>query len=210
MLRVVIGNSPQSPLDGLVGGLPTTGTVQVVDVAETGRHAVDALKSAPVDIFMFPVDWFNLARMIRSCLDTAATTSYVVAAPSPSRVQVVRALQYGYEGVVDADQHVDAVSTHLSGVAAGHVSLYDHPSLARLDLEPGLLARELTYPTPLDADVADLIASGLTDSDIAETLSLPLQTVRNRVEALLTSNELSHRTQLAILQVTGWKIPDFA
>jgi DNA-binding NarL/FixJ family response regulator len=58
--------------------------------------------------------------------------------------------------------------------------------------------------------VADLIASGLTDSDIAETLSLPLQTVRNRVEALLTSNELSHRTQLAILQVTGWKIPDFA
>lgn len=210
MLRVVIGDSPQLPLDGLVGELTSTGAMEVVDRVTTGRRAVEALKSGPVDIFMFPVDWFDLARMIRSYLDTAATTSYVVAAPSPSRVQVVRALQYGYDGVVDTGQHAGTVSTHLTGVAAGHVSLYDHPSLASLDLEPGLLARELTYPTPLDADVAALIASGLTDADIAGTLSLPLQTVRNRVEALLSANELSHRTQLAILRIVDWKIPDLA
>lgn len=210
MLRVVIGESPDFPVGGLAGGLTSTGTVEVVGLVTTGRHAVDALHEGSVDIFMFPVDWFNLARMIRSCLDAAASTSYVVAADSPSRVQVVRALQYGYEGVVDAGRHAEEVSTHLARVAAGHVSLYDHPSLASLDLEPGLLARQLTFPTSLDADVADLIASGLTDTDIAETMALPLQTVRNRVEALLSANELSHRTQLAILRILSWKIPDFA
>ena len=210
MLRLVIGDSPQLPLDRLVGELTSTDAIEVVDRVATGRRAVEALKSRPVDIFMFPSDWFDLARMIRTCLDTASTTSYVVAADSPSRVQVVRALQYGYEGVVDTGQHAEAVTNHLAGIAAGHVSLHDHPTLASLDLEPGLLARQLTFPTSLDADVADLIASGLTDTDIAETMALPLQTVRNRVEALLSANELSHRTQLAILRILSWKIPDFA
>jgi DNA-binding NarL/FixJ family response regulator len=203
MLRIVVGNGPGSVLDSTVEQLAVSPAVEIVGVATTGRESIDALRSSSVDVFMFPVDWFNLARMIRSCIDGSAEPSYVVAAPAPSRVHVVRALQYGYDGV-------DAVSTHLAAVAAGEVSLYDHPSLASLDLEPGLLARELSYPTAVDADVADLIASGLTDADIAETLSLPLQTVRNRVEALLTSNELSHRTQLAILQIVSWKIPDFA
>jgi DNA-binding NarL/FixJ family response regulator len=210
MLRVVVGNSDAHPLDDIVDGLASGPEVEVIGVTSTGRQTVDALKAGPVDVFMFPVDWFNLARMIRSCVEAPARTSYVVAAITPSRVHVVRALQYGYEGVVAVDEGARTVSTHLASVAAGDVSLYDHPSLASLDLEPGLLARDLTYPTPLDADVAELIASGLTDGDIAETLSLPLQTVRNRVEALLSSNELSHRTQLAILQVVSWKIPDFA
>jgi len=210
MLRIVVGNGPGSVLDSTVEQLAVSPAVEIVGVATTGRESIDALRSSAVDVFMFPVDWFNLARMIRSCIDGSAEPSYVVAAPAPSRVHVVRALQYGYDGVVSVDQHADAVSTHLAAVAAGDVSLYDHPSLASLDLEPGLLARELSYPTAVDADVADLIASGLTDADIAETLSLPLQTVRNRVEALLTSNELSHRTQLAILQIVSWKIPDFA
>jgi DNA-binding NarL/FixJ family response regulator len=51
---------------------------------------------------------------------------------------------------------------------------------------------------------------GLTDQDISTAMQLSLQSVRNHIESLLNANELSNRTQLAVLRAIDWSIPDFA
>jgi DNA-binding NarL/FixJ family response regulator len=57
--------------------------------------------------------------------------------------------------------------------------------------------------------VVELVGSGLTDADIATALRMTPQDVRNRIEAAMVLNGLTHRTQLAILQVLNWRVPDF-
>ena len=48
------------------------------------------------------------------------------------------------------------------------------------------------------------------DHEIAEALNLSIQNVRNRVAHSIRINQLTNRTQLALLQNTNWQIPDFA
>jgi DNA-binding NarL/FixJ family response regulator len=55
-----------------------------------------------------------------------------------------------------------------------------------------------------------LVGVGLSDHEIAEALNLSIQNVRNRVAHSIRINQLTNRTQLALLQNTNWQIPDFA
>ena len=50
----------------------------------------------------------------------------------------------------------------------------------------------------IDADIVRLIASGKTDKEIAGTLYLAHQTVRNRVSRILHATGMMNRTQLAV------------
>ena len=57
-------------------------------------------------------------------------------------------------------------------------------------------------PTPLtrrESDVADLIATGLTDKEIAERLSLQLGTVKVHVKSLLRKFGVGNRTKFALI-----------
>ena len=38
----------------------------------------------------------------------------------------------------------------------------------------------------------------------------PIQRVRNRIENLLSNNQLSYRTQLAVIRAASLKVPDFS
>lgn len=83
------------------------------------------------------------------------------------------------------------------------------PSLQGLSHLRGLLARELIFEDADDQPVADLVGTGLSDDDIARVMGWTIQPVRNRIENLLASNELTSRTQLVVLRASRLKVPDF-
>lgn len=53
-----------------------------------------------------------------------------------------------------------------------------------------------------DRHIADLVGIGLTDEEIARVIDRSLQHTRNRIEHLLFSNDLTHRTQLAVIRAS--------
>lgn len=71
-------------------------------------------------------------------------------------------------------------------------------------VSPDLLRQPL--PTPLtrrEIDVADLVATGLTDKEIAERLSLQLGTVKVHVKSLLRKFGADNRTKFALIYRRG-------
>lgn len=74
-------------------------------------------------------------------------------------------------------------------------------------MSPGLLARELVFRDSNDRLVSDLVATGLTDDDMALAMGWTIQKVRNQIEHLLSANELTHRTQLAVIRASLLKVP---
>jgi DNA-binding NarL/FixJ family response regulator len=59
----------------------------------------------------------------------------------------------------------------------------------------------------IDRQIADLIAQGLTDREIAASVHFGLQTIKNRVSKILTTVGAANRTQLAVMVATASMAP---
>jgi DNA-binding NarL/FixJ family response regulator len=111
---------------------------------------------------------------------------------------------------VEASTPIESAVERIASVVAGTSTLESEPALRDLGLSPGLLARELVFRDSNDRLVSDLVATGLTDDDIALAMGWTIQKVRNQIEHLLSANELNHRTQLAVIRASLLKVPDFS
>lgn len=54
-----------------------------------------------------------------------------------------------------------------------------------------------------DREIAELVAKGMTDKEIAATVNFGVQTIKNRVSRILTTVGAANRTQLAVMVATA-------
>ena len=54
-----------------------------------------------------------------------------------------------------------------------------------------------------DKEIADLVAKGMTDKEIAAALNFSVQTIKNHVSRILTTVGAANRTQLAVMVATS-------
>ena len=211
-MNVLLCESTHSPLTAVAELLQQAPDVNVVSIARTGRDAIDVLTREPVDVSIHSEDTVELSRFIRDAIPetVSSSVSRVVASPRPTTPLLVKAHQFGFDGVIAVPKSPDQLASELVDVLSRRSSLSEHPVIRSLNLTPGILTRTLAYSNQLEAGIADLVGIGLSDREIAETLQLSLQAVRNHIEQLLRDNQLSTRTQLAVLHAINWSIPDFA
>ena len=62
---------------------------------------------------------------------------------------------------------------------------------------------DLSALTAREQEITQLVAQGLTNKEIAQTLFLSEGTVNNNLSTILHKLALNHRTQLAIYYLTG-------
>ncbi|WP_166663987.1 helix-turn-helix transcriptional regulator [Actinophytocola oryzae] len=105
---------------------------------------------------------------------------------------------------------------------AGGVGILSRQTLTRRDRAVGqLLARHLTplldlqagsshgfdgpqvHLSPRQAEVADLVAQGMTNKEVAEKLSVSVDTVKKHLTVILKATRCSTRTQLALYRHSG-------
>ena len=211
-MKVLLCESAAAPLTAVEGLLSHASDVDIVAIARTGRDAIDAMNTLEVDLSIHSTATVEMATLIRPALNGAVASSVkrVVASTDPSAPLVVRAHQFGFDGVISVPETPGELAAALLDVLAGRSTLASHPLVTRLGLTPGMLDKRLTLSSREETDVADLLRVGLGDDEIAEALDVPKQTVRNRIAEMIHSNGLATRTQLAVLVAVNVHIPDFS
>lgn len=211
-MNVLLCETETSNLVRVADLLQQVPDVNVVSVARTGREVVHVLARKPVDVSIHSEDTIELSRFIRNAVRGQASPAlaHVVASPHPTAPLLVRAHQFGFDNVIAVPDAPERLVSALSDVVTRTSTLSDHPVIKSLNLQPGALTRSLSYSTELEAGIAGLVGTGLSDRDIARTLHVTLQTVHNNVEQLLRNHQLTTRTQLAVLNAINWSIPDYA
>ncbi len=112
---------------------------------------------------------------------------------------IIRALKIGARGYI-LKQDFESIIPALKAVYAGQ-SVFGEDIVAKI---PGLLSRNQKVDlndygiTDKETEIIRLIAEGLSNREIAETLYLGEGTVRNAVSVIMDKLGLKRRTQLAI------------
>ncbi len=122
----------------------------------------------------------------------------VLGATSTSDALRIQAVRRGFFDIVDVTRPANDVLDHVREIHGGTTRL----QLDRLWTSVGHLTPTgdvARAPSdPLDLEIVELLAVGLSDREIAAGVHLSLQAVRNRVSAMLERSGCVNRTQL------GW------
>jgi DNA-binding NarL/FixJ family response regulator len=189
--------------NGIRSYLETIKDFDVVGEAESGEKAVKMVAElipdiVLLDLIMPGMDGVETTRQIKKI---SPRTQVVVLTSYHEDVHIFPALKAGAISYILKDMKMEKLAEALQRAVRHEVTL--HPLVAERVLqnirgddsdEPALF----TELTERELDVLRLIAKGMTNSQIAETLVISENTVKGHVSNILSKLHLADRTQVAV------------
>ncbi|KGN31901.1 LuxR family transcriptional regulator [Knoellia sinensis KCTC 19936] len=193
MTRVLVVDDHPIFRDGLAGMLATIEDIEVVGTAGDGEEAVRLATVLHPAVVLMDLNLPGLPGLEATRRIVAADlgTRVLVLTMQADQGSVAAALRVGASGYLLKEAGQDEVLAAIRTIAAGGTVLGRGALPDRTRLPVDLTARE--------SEILALVASGLTNAEIARELDLGLKTVQNHVSRLLTKLQVRDRTQAALM-----------
>ncbi len=200
MIRVAVCDDHEMVREALASVLAHEEGISVVGVSESLETTRSLIDSEVPDVLVVDVrlkeeSGLDVARMV---VANYPNVRIVVLTSFNSDEALVEAYELGASAFILKTGSADELIHTIRDVASGMRLI--NPVTVRAAAE-ALDKKGLGILRGLDANdrqIARLIALGYSDKQIAETVYLGLQTVRNRVSRLLSRFDKENRTQLAL------------
>ena len=206
--RILLSDDHDLFREGLAGLINAQPDLEIVGQAGDGLEALTLVRDLKPDLIVMDInmpicDGLEATRLIRSEWTEARIVMLTVHDEDEKLFSAISAGAQGYMlKSLNAQDFLQGVRAALRGEAvlppklAAHLltefaRLADRPSQATAGEAAGLTLRE--------QEVLDLIATGATDKEIAERLSLSLHTVKSHVRNILSKTHAMNRRQAARL-----------
>ena len=191
--------------------------LEVVGEAADGRQAVELAEDLGPDVVVMDVrmpvtDGIQATRQIMS-ERTEFVPRVLILTTFDLDEYVFEALRAGASGFVLKSRPLEELLAAIRTVAAGEALLA--PSVTRrliahfteADRVPKKTPRGLAELTEREREVLSLVARGLSNAELAETLHVSLPTVKTHVSRILTKLGARDRTQLVVLAYESGLVP---
>ena len=202
-VRVIVVDDQALVREGLMTLLDAAVDITPVAAASDGEEAVVlAARHRPdvvlMDLHMPGVDGVEATRRIRAA---QPDTEIVVLTTHADEASILDALQAGARGYLTKDAGIAEISRAIHA-AAGHQAVLDPVVHSRLLAAATAGARPAPAPTslpddltPREAEVLSLIARGLSNAEIADTLVVSEATVKTHINHVFAKIGARDRAQ---------------
>lgn len=209
-IRVLIADDQPVVRDGLAMLLGLIDDVEVVATAADGVEAVERARSERPDIVLMDLRMPHLegAKATRQILDSLPETHVLVLTTYADDEFLFPALQAGARGYLTKDADAEEIEHAIRALIAGQTHLdaavQQRLVTAVLDQTRPTPAGELASAsatnrpdelTPREVEVLKLIAAGLSNHEIAETLVLSNATVKTHINRIFYKTGARDRAQ---------------
>jgi DNA-binding NarL/FixJ family response regulator len=200
MTRVFIVAETRVFRDGLVQTLRHE-QIDVVGAASAGDDAVDRVRSLKPDIVILDMARMESAETLRELTGARPTLKIVAVGVPEIERHVIACAEAGISGYVQREGDVADLVATLKSVANGE-ALFSPRMAASLLRRIAVLAAERepdveTRLTPRETEIAELLADGLSNKEIAQRLCVEVATVKNHVHSILDKLKVSRRGEAA-------------
>jgi DNA-binding NarL/FixJ family response regulator len=203
-IRVVVVDDQRVVRDGLTMLVGLIDGVDVVGTAADGAEAIELVERERPDVVLMDlrmprIDGAEATRQIRSGLPDTQVLVLTTYADDDS---LFPALQAGARGYLTKDASAEEIEHAIRALVAGQTHL--NPAVqqrlvsAALQTRHGGTAEPPALPdslTPREAEVLKLIAAGLSNAEIAETLVVSAATVKTHVNRVFYKTGARDRAQ---------------
>lgn len=206
-MKVMICDDQAIVRDGLELLLKLEADMEVVGLARDGAEALDLMAKRTPDLVLMDLKMpgMNGVEATRRICALYPHTRILVLTTFDDDEWVLDAIRAGASGYLLKDTPREKVIEAIRGTVAG--KSYIDPLIAGKLLDQ--VASKQEQPSKLiiakltgrEVDVLRLIARGLSNAEIAETLHLSEGTIRNHVSAIFSKLDVADRTQAAILAI---------
>ncbi|HIT74163.1 MAG TPA: response regulator transcription factor [Candidatus Avipropionibacterium avicola] len=198
MIRVLVVDDQELLRRGLRLLLETVDDIEVVDEAADGQEALGRIEHSRPDVVLadarMPV--LDGEGLVAACAERHPGLPVLVLSTFDD-AEVVRAVHLaGAAGFLLKDVSTDTLADGIRAVRSGGLVL--DPRVARLVASPPQEADPLAELTAAERSVAERVARGMSNAEIAADLSLAEGTVKNTVSALFRKLGVRDRTALAL------------
>jgi DNA-binding NarL/FixJ family response regulator len=206
-VRVLIADDQQLLRAGFRLILERQPGVEVVAEAANGIQAVDLVRQLSPDVVLMDIrmpdlDGIQATRLILADQDTARTRIIILTTFDLDEY-VYEALRAGASGFLLKDQPPELLADAVLAVGDGDVllapavtrRLVEHFTAGRRPPSPDAAITDLTRR---EVEVLELLATGLSNAEIAAALFVAETTVKTHIARLLTKLDLRDRVQAVV------------
>jgi DNA-binding NarL/FixJ family response regulator len=205
-LKVLVADDHRLFRQGLISLMRTrSDLVQVIGEAASGNEAIRLTKILQPDVVLMDIhmpDGNGLEATV--CIrEQFPQVSVVMLTASETEDNLYRAIRSGASGYLLKDLDADELFELLSGVERNEI-IMTRTMGARLLKAVASASKELEGTeglTEREIDVLRLVAQGASNSQIAETLVISINTVKVHLRNILDKLQLDNRTQAAAYAV---------
>jgi RNA polymerase sigma factor (sigma-70 family) len=205
-VRVLLVDDDDLMRAGLRAVLSSDDTLTVVGEGADGRGSVDLVRASEPDVVLMDIRMPDLDGIsaTREILAVSAEVKVVMLTTFEDDEYIFGALRAGASGFLLKRTKPEGLIAAIHTIAAGDSLL--SPSVTRRVIEqmaeqpvPKRAAdQRLDELTPREREVLELIARGLSNSEIASTLVVEQSTVKTHVKRILMKLRLRDRVQAVI------------
>jgi NarL family two-component system response regulator LiaR len=204
-IRVLIAEDHAIVRDGLAAILSFQSDIEIVGQAQNGEEAMELLEKTSPDVILLDLvmprrDGLSIIPLIK---ERMPNVHILVLTSFADTERIYQAIKSGADGYMLKDATHTQLLQAIRDVAEGMATLY--PTIAMRVIKEINEPTELGYSpeplTPRELETLRLIASGLSNQEIAQKLVVQERTVAKYVSSILNKLHLANRTQAALYAI---------
>ncbi len=183
--------------------------MRVVYKARNGYDALSYLKDNQVDVVLLDIlmPYMNGLEALKQIKLMKPKTKVIMLSASEDKTIILSSLNSGADGYLSKDVTSSKITDAITEVYKGNSYIYPPISqmiskdfdYVKTQIEENTKINKLTKR---ELEIMDLIARGMSNMKIAQTLEISDKTVKNHVSSILKKLSLNDRTQVAVFALS--------